>query len=356
MKISRAKKKSGIAVIVALVAVTVLTLLAGTFAYSMKVETRLAQNSDNDEQLLWLGRAGVERARWILALEGNAPFSSKNQIWAGGPGIGPETNSALAGISLDNFPVGEGTVSLKFVELESKININTADAPLLKQVLTAQGANAGDLSTVSDSILDWIDPDDATRPAGAESDFYQGMNPPYYAKNAPMDDISELLLVKGVSLAMFKGGSVTNDQGAAFQHQHLGFGNAPGQLPDYAFGLQDVFTPFSSGQVNINTADETVLSLLPGMDTISVQNILKFRAGPDGGESSITATPFQNVGQLAAAGVNPQVIPQISRYLAVRGSTYEVHATAHIGDYTREFIAVLFRNGASVDVFSFYWK
>ena len=57
MKISRAKKNSGIAVIVALVAVTVLTLLAGTFAYSMKVETRLAQNSDNDEQLLWLGRA-----------------------------------------------------------------------------------------------------------------------------------------------------------------------------------------------------------------------------------------------------------------------------------------------------------
>ena len=55
-----------IAVIVALVAVTVLTLLAGAFAYAMKIETRLAANSNNDEQMLWLGRAGVELARGAL--------------------------------------------------------------------------------------------------------------------------------------------------------------------------------------------------------------------------------------------------------------------------------------------------
>ncbi len=355
MKIFRSKNTAGFAVIVALVAVTVLTILAGAFAYSMKVETRLAQNADNDEQLLWLGRAGVERARWILAQEPGG-FTALNQIWAGGPGGGPETNSALAGISLDNFPVGEGSVALKIIELESKININAADSPLLQQVLTAQGADAGDLSAVSDAILDWIDADDGTRPAGAESDYYQGMNPPYYAKNAPMDDISELLLIKGVSLAMFKGGSVTNDQGAAFQRHKLGFGHAPGQTPDYAFGLQEIFTPFSSGKVNINTADAKVLQLLPGMDPESVQNILKFRAGLDGGEASATATPFMNINQLTAAGVNPQAVQQISRYLTVLGNTYEVHATAHIGDYTREYVAILSRNGSNVDVFSFYWK
>ena len=347
MKISRAKKNSGIAVIVAMIAVTVLTLLAGAFAYSMKVETRLAQNSDNDEQLLWIGRAGVERARWILAQEPQA-YSSLQQIWAGGGGEGPETNGPLAGVSLDNFPVGEGTVSLKIIELESKININTANAALLQQVLTLQGADAGDLNTVSDSIMDWVDADDNTRPAGAESDYYQGMNPPYYAKNAPMDDISELLLVKGVSLPMFKGGSVTNDQGAAFQHHKLGFGNAPGQTPDYAFGLQDVFTPFSSGQVNILTASETVLQLIPGIDTSSAQAIVTAR---------VSDPPIRNVDQLFAAAAVPQAVQgQIKSYVSARGSTYEVHATAHIGDYSREFVAILFRYGPNVDVYGFYWK
>ena len=353
MKIILAKSQRGMAVIVALVAVTVLTMLAGIFAYSMKVETRLASNADSDEQLLWLGRAGVERARWILAQEGNAPFTSLNQIWAGGPGVGPETNGPLAGISLDNFEVGEGTVSLKLIELESKINVNLADTPLIQQVLTMMGADAGDMSVVADGIQDWVDADDGTRPAGAESDYYQGLTPAYYAKNAPIDDLSELLLIRGVSLPMFKGGSATNSQGAAFQHQHLGFGHAPGQTPDYPFGLADVFTPFSSGKVNVNTADETVLQLIPGMDTTSAQTVIKLRSGEGGTDGS---GALQNFNQLTYAGVSPQTVQQLQRYCVFRGNTYEVHATARIGDYSREYIAVLYRNGPNVDVFSFYWK
>ena len=354
MKFSRSKKSNrGFAVIIAMIAVTVLSLLAGAFAYSMKIETRLASNSNHDEQMLWLGRAGVERARWILALEAQLPFSSQNQIWAGGPGVGPETNGPLAGISLNDFPVGEGTVSLKLIEMESKLNINTADTPLIQQVLTTMGVDASFMSLVADSVQDWIDVDDGTRMAGAESDYYQGLNPPYYAKNAPLDDISELLLIKGVTLPIYKGGSATNDPGAAFQRHHLGFGSAPGQIPDYPFGLRDVFTPFSSGQVNLNTAEENVLSVLPGMNTLSLQSLLKYRSEFD---STMGGAPFMNLNQLAAAGVDPQAIPQLSRYLTTRGNTYEVHVTAKIGDYSREYIAVLFRNGANVDVYSFYWK
>ena len=116
------------------------------------------------------------------------------------------------GLTLDNYPIGDNYVSVKIIDLERKININTANDALLRQVLTTQGADAGDISTVADSIQDWIDTDDATRPAGAESDYYQGLTPPYYAKNAPMDDLSELMLVKGITLDMYKGNSATNDQ------------------------------------------------------------------------------------------------------------------------------------------------
>ena len=356
MNISLQKKNRGIAVIVALVAVTVLTLLAGAFAYSMKVETHLAQNADNDEQLLWLGRAGVELASYVISLDANQPYDALNQIWAGGPGAGSETNGALMGLSLDNYPVGEGTVTVKIIDLERKININSASPPLLQQVLTSQGVDASDISVVSDSILDWIDPDDGTRPAGAESDYYQGLTPPYDAKNAPMDDISELLLVKGVTLAMFKGGSVTNDQGAAFQHHKLGFGNAPGQAPSYAFGLQDVFTPFSSGRINVNTAGSTVLQLIPGVDTTSAENIIKWRAGPDGQEGTEDDTPFTNPGQLLTAGVAPQAMQQIASYITTKSTTFEVHVTAKIGGYTREYVAVIWRNGPNAQVVRFYWN
>ncbi len=354
-------KKHAFAVVAALVAVVVMTVLAGAFAYAMKVETRLAANANNDEQMLWLGRSGVELARYVLTLEGQQPCDCLSQIWAGGPGTGPETNRALMGLSLDDYPVGLpnpiGTISVKIIDLERKININTAPPPLLQQVFTTIGGNANDISFLSESIQDWIDPDDATRPAGAESDYYQGMNPPYYAKNGPMDDLSELLLVRGVTPAMYFGSQGSQSSATPFAHHKMGFNNsASSQEPDYPFGFTNIFTPFSSGKINVNTADLQVLQLIPGMDTTSAQNILKFRAGPDGVDGTGDDTPIVTLGQLTAAGVTPQAAAQVGSYCTTRSTTFEVHVTARIGDQQREFVAGVFRNGPLTQIVRFYWE
>lgn len=351
MKISLQPSARGFAVIVALVAVAVLSILAGALALSIKVESQLAQNSNDSEKLLWIARGGVERACWILAQEPPGP-SSLQQIWAGGPGEGMETNSPLSGITLDDFPVGDGLVSLKIIEQESKININTADAMMLQQVLTFMGVDAGDISVVTDSILDWIDPDDATHPAGAESDYYQGLTPPYYAKNGPIDDLQELQLIKGVTPEMFKGGGA-EDSNLPFKRHRLGFGAAPGQAVDYPFGLRDVFTPYSIGKVNINTADTNVLQVIPGMDTASMQNLITMRSSEGGG---LEGGVIRDLNQLRAVVSSPQALQQISRYCTVRGETYEVHATAKVGPNEREYVAVVFRGGRTVQVVSFHPK
>src|SRR5271154_542827 len=214
MKIFLKKKSTGIALIIVMIAVAVFSALVAALVFFLKVETRLAQKSDNEQQLLWLGRSGVEYARWILSQQASIagqPYDSLNQIWAGGPGGPGETNSVLAGISLDNFQVGDGKVSLKIIDLERFANINTANAALLQQALTVMGVDADDISVVSDSIEDWRSPAAPPRVAGAESDYYQSLTPPYNAKNAPMDDLSELLLVKGVTPEMFYGGSSSNN-------------------------------------------------------------------------------------------------------------------------------------------------
>lgn len=366
------RKKSGFAVVIALVAVVVLTIMAGAFAYSMKVETRLAANTDKSEQLLWMGRGGMDLASYVLSFEVNQPYNSLNQVWAGGPGSGPETNTPVMKLapgnipSLENYPIGGGWVSVKIIDLDRKINVNTASPQLLQQVLTTMGVDASDISVASDSILDWIDPDDATRPAGAESDYYQGLNPPYFAKNAPIDDLSELMLIKGITTNMYEGAGSQDNQGdqdnlggqyGNFAHHKLGFGNAPGQDQGYAFALTNVFTPYSSGKININTADATVLSLIPGMDTDSAQAILKWRAGPDGADGTEDDLPFTSPSQIAAAGVNPAIAGQVANYCSVRSTTYEVHVTAHLGDQSREFVGVIFcypPNNAQV--VRFYWN
>ncbi len=353
MKIPVQTKSNGIALIIVMIAILVLSVMAAGFAYSMKVETRLAQNAKNEEQLLWLGRSGVELARWVLAQE-KCPYDSLNQIWAGGPGADCETNGPLAGISLDNYQIGDGTVSLKIVDLERKVNINTANAAVLQQTLNLMGVDVDDMAIISDSILDWINAANAPRLSGAESDYYQRLTPPYYAKNAPIDDLSELLLVRGISEhpEIYWGGSASNHPPAVFQHK-LGFGHSPGQAPDYPFGLVDVFTPLSNGKINVNTADANVLQMIPGVDEATAQNIIKVRAGPDGAGDM----PFTSVNQLVMAELNPQLVSQLSRICTVRSSTFEVHVTARIGDSKREYIAILFRNsGTDIQVLSFYWK
>src|ERR1700690_422149 len=107
MKVRTRQNSDGIALIMEMCAIVVLSILAAAFAYSMKVETRLAQNANSEEQLLWLGTSGVQRACWILSQQlavRNEPYDSLNQKWAGGTGSLAESNSVLSSVSLDNYP------------------------------------------------------------------------------------------------------------------------------------------------------------------------------------------------------------------------------------------------------------
>ncbi len=360
MKISSRKNPGGMALIVVMIAIAVFTALAAALAFSMKVETKLARNAEDEQQLLWLGRSGVEYARWILSQHPPAePYDSLNQIWAGGPGGPSETNSPLAGISMDNFKIGDGTVSLKIVDLERFANINTAPPAMLQQALNVMGVDADSLSVVSDSIQDWRSPAAPPRVAGAESDYYQSLTPPYNAKNAPIDDISELLFVKGVTPEMYdpKTYSGNSPNSPAQQHPKLGFGVAPGQTPEYPFGLKDVFTAVSSGKINVNTADVNVLQLIPGMDTNSAAAIIQQRAGPDGIDGTEDDTPFRSAGAaLQIAGLNSAAAAQAANLVTVGSSTWRVNVTAQIGNAKREFTAILYRGGTDIQVVGFYWK
>ena len=161
-----------------------------------------------------------------------------------------------------------------------------------------------------------------------------------------MDNIEELRLIKGVTPGMFDG--TGQEEATTFPQHKLGFGHAVGQEAKYDFHLVDVFTPFSSGKINLLTADENVLSAIFGKDSSIVQNILTAR-------DVATIPPARSVGELLA-GANPQALAQMSRYLDIRGDTYEVHATATIGDLSHEYTAILFRirGGSTVLVVSFY--
>jgi type II secretory pathway component PulK len=350
---------SAFALLIVMIAIFVLSVMAAGLAYSMKIESRLAMRSSNEPQLIRLGKSGVQLAAWVLAQEAsvpNQPYDSLNEAWAGGSGSIGESNSVLAGLSMDNYQVGNGSVSVKIIDLDRYANINTASAAELQQALgVLMGVNADEMAVVVDSIQDWVQPGDSPRIAGAKNDYYQSLPTPYNCKEAPIDDMSELLLVRGIRdhPEIFWGGSSTNRTGYAFQHK-LGIGNSPDQPADYPFGLTNLFTPFSAGRININTADVNVLQLLPGIDPNVAAAILQIRAGPDGVDGTEDDTPFKNVNDLRMANINDSLVAELNRYAGVRSSVFQATITAKIGDDTKVFKAILARTGRNVQTVGFY--
>ena len=194
--------------------------------------------------------------------------------------------------------------------------------------------------------------------SGTESEVYEQQIPPYFAKDGPIDDMSELLLIRGITPAMFWGAT-----GGGLPQI---FNRPPGGLksafaePTYAVGLVDLFTPLSSQRLNINTASATVLQLIPIIDENIAQAIIQARAGPDGQDGTEDDTPFRNptefMGRIPGFA-NPAALGQFTQMFTVRSLIFEVHVVASIGSSKREYVAILRRNSPKdIQTLNLYWK
>ncbi|MBU6410176.1 MAG: general secretion pathway protein GspK [Verrucomicrobia bacterium] len=344
-----------------MIAIIVLSVMAAILAYSMRVEARLSMNVNNNPQLVWMGRSGVQLDCWLIAQEARLPYTSLNEYCFGGPGAPDETNGPLAALApgqpqnLAHYQLGSNSwVSIQNIDQERLFNVNVASASQIQAVLNLMGVDAGAAAIVSDSILDWVNQGDDPRISGAKNDYYQNLNPPYNCKEAPMDNISELLLVRGITEHpnIYFGGMDSNSTAPVFHHQ-LGFGGPPG-AEDYPFGLKNVFTPFSNGHVNVNTAGLNVLAIVLGGDTNIAAAVMQLRAGPDLQDGTADDQPFKNVSQLQMAGVAPQVMGALAQFCTIKSTTYEATVVAHLGDVSRVFKAILVLSGNSVNVYNFY--
>ena len=219
------------------------------------------------------------------------------------------------------------------------------------------GADAGEMTPVVNCILDWIDPDDNPRIQGAENSYYQDLSPSYYVKNGPIDDLSELLLIKGITPELYWGITSTNYQPGAIRPPGSRFGrNAT--LPSYTVGLTSLFTPLSRGKININTASPEVLQLVPGMTPEFAQAIVSAREGEDDGSGLVG--PYRAVAQVVRVPQLPRagpVITALQQFGDVRSYTFEVHVDAQVGGYHRRFVGIIGRaSPRDVQILSFHWE
>ncbi len=104
-----------------------------------------------------------------------------------------------------------------------------------------------DTDAVLDALKDWMDSEDDERitgSGGAESDWYMHLSQPYPCKNARVDDIGELLRIRGMKPTLFYG-----KPGVDGIRPFVTASN-----PKWSFG--------SFGRININTARPEVLRVV----------------------------------------------------------------------------------------------
>ncbi len=370
MVITRSPGNRGIAIIIVMIVIVVLSVLAGGFAYTMKVETKLARNSTFETDMEFLGRSGIELGRYVLAMQllapGEANYTALNQKWAGGWG---GTNELLADIDLSNNELGPGRFSVRIVDMERKFNlsqIHENNAAILEKALDVIGVDASEISTITDSFLDWVDTDEKTRPHGAESRDYtrKDSKRPYYSKNGPVDDLAEFLLIKGVTPGIYFGSTrshLSSDGAGVHRRQPHARMMDESPLPTGSgFGLLDLFTPISGSgvAVNVNTASPEVLELLPGLDASLARAIISSRDGSDNQPGTEDDVPFINTGELInVPGLDPQIMQGVRNFLTVQSFIFEITVEAEIGAFKREFVALVHRrNRSDIPILYFHWK
>jgi general secretion pathway protein K len=176
----------GFALIAVLWITILLTVIGSSFAFSMRSEALSARNALSLAQARAAADGAVERVAFELQRPRNL-----NEAWT-------------ADGQPHAWQDGEIAIVVTAVDEAAKVDLNTAAEPLLKGLLMVVGGlDEAAAQTQVDAIVDWRDPDELTRPNGAEAAEYRAANRSYRPPNAPFEAAGELQRVLGMTPALY---------------------------------------------------------------------------------------------------------------------------------------------------------
>ena len=320
----RVSSERGWALLTALMALALGTALLLPWQEAARAELRAAQRAHERCRARWALDATLEGARLALDADPTPAFDSASDPW----------NEVFA------EPVILGGVEIRgILTAEDRLwDANNAashadtrmrvPADIWRDIFALGGYPEGRLTAAA--LADWIDPDSD---GSSDAFFYLNREPGYPVKNAPLDSMTELLLIRGFEPLWLTGGT---DDATGTTWPPLGASVTV--LPRlHATGI----TP-----VNVNLASRDMVRALVGLDRLRVgDRILRRR----------DAAPFRSLAEVeAVAGADDW--PRLQALVAVRSSWFRLDATAAAGESTVGMSARLFRPaGARTVCRQFRW-
>jgi general secretion pathway protein K len=339
----RRAREAGIALIMVLGAIAVLTVMLAEFQDDTSAELASAIADRDSVQAEYMARSAANLSRLLIASEPTirSAVSPLFMLMSRKPPQLPvwefsdkllgafndqESSKDFAGtVGVDlslgkNLGMQGGHWELSIVDEDSKIDANLGASNEIAHIRLgnelmglmappaydalfsrkdAQGNVSDRLSTCS-ALIDWADPDDnlfscdmtvqGATGSGKEDAYYQLLTKPYFRKNAPFDSLEELHMVRGIS----------DDFWSTFVD------------PDPNNPKKRVLTVWGQGAVNVNTANPlTLLGLICSAASPGVAPATSASSPLGGlfGSSTPPPAPTAAAPASVAPGVNPNLPP-----------------------------------------------
>lgn len=305
----------GIALITVILIVAILIAVVIELSRSSLDDTYDAANLSDGIKLSYIAKSGFYGAIALLA-NSNNDFTTLGDDWANAELLSQKSMSLFPdGYFIVKIEDETGKIPVNKLVKGSEYDQNIKD--MLIRLLSQKefGLSDGKINEVVDSIKDWIDPDDEFTGAGAENSYYSSLDSPYKVKNAPIDCIEELLMVKGVTKEIFYG---TKEKA----------------------GLAAYITADSDGLININTASKMVLrSLSDDIDAEKADLIYEYRLKDS--NNLADALWYMHVPGVEDVEIKPELITIKSNY-------FKIISTGKMKNMTQSLSGVVFKSGPNV--------
>ena len=303
----------GIALLTILVMVALATILAATIA---KRQTNTAENTGylmrQDQSLLYAKSAEAFFSELLIQDSDNgSSIDHLQENWAK---------------PMPAFPVEDGFISGRLLDESGKFNLNNllkADGSVddsAKRWFEKLLQRVGLPAELSQAVIDWQDADDETTGAmGAESNYYQGLDPSYLASNTRFHQVEELKLVRG------------------FEGKNYDL------IAPYVTALPE------ATKINMNTAAPLLLaSIDPKLDVKTLEQELKAKQAE--------LTYFNSVEDLwklnAFSGIEPQNKTDAAAWLDSKSNYFTAQIEVVLSERKRQFSSAMMRKDKQVTVYS----
>ncbi len=272
-------RQRGVALLIVLWVLVLLTLVSGTLALLAKAENIEARTLFDDARARMGALGGIQRA----VFEMRNPDLETKWIPDGRPYV---------------FRLGEAEVSVAITDETGKLDLNSSTEDAKLNLLVGHGMDPVAAQALVDAIEDWKDPDDFVRPNGAEEGEYASAGLSWAPPNAAFATVEELQQVLGMSYQLYT-------------------------------QIEPALTVFS-GRAEINPAFAPIEALrgLPEIDLDTAQNLILQRQQFDGTNIQPIDMPDGSVAVAQGGGLTFTVL---SKATLNNGAWTQVEGTFRLG-------------------------